>query len=50
MTTQETSTISVREIFALLFRILAPESSFYSLTIVYGIGISLLSLATPISV
>lgn len=30
--------------------ILAPESSFYGLAIVYGIGISLLSLATPVSV
>ena len=30
--------------------ILAPERSFYVLAIVYGIGISLLSLATPVSV
>ncbi|CAN0597323.1 unnamed protein product, partial [Ectocarpus sp. 12 AP-2014] len=30
--------------------ILAPERSYYGLAIVYGIGISLLSLATPVSV
>ena len=30
--------------------ILAPERSFYALAIVYGVGISLLSLATPVSV
>ncbi|MEQ8516550.1 MAG: ABC transporter ATP-binding protein, partial [Chromatocurvus sp.] len=30
--------------------ILGPESSFYWLALVYGIGISLLSLATPLSV
>ncbi|MDB4476149.1 ABC transporter ATP-binding protein/permease [bacterium] len=32
------------------FGILAPERSYYALAIVYGVGISLLSLATPISV
>lgn len=32
------------------FGILAPEGSYYALAIVYGVGISLLSLATPISV
>lgn len=40
--------------FGSLFRffigILAPERSFYSLALIYGVGISLLSLATPISV
>ena len=30
--------------------ILAPERSYYALAIIYGIGISLLSLATPVSV
>jgi ABC-type bacteriocin/lantibiotic exporter with double-glycine peptidase domain len=30
--------------------ILEPERSFYGLAIIYGIGISLLSLATPVSV
>ena len=33
-----------------IFMILAPERSFYLLAIIYGIGISLLSLATPVSV
>ena len=33
-----------------IFRILSPEANYYSLAIVYGIGISVLSLATPISV
>ncbi|MEM8493391.1 MAG: ABC transporter transmembrane domain-containing protein [Pseudomonadota bacterium] len=32
------------------FEILAPERSFYLLALVYGVGISLLSLATPVSV
>ncbi|WOJ95158.1 ABC transporter ATP-binding protein [Congregibacter variabilis] len=32
------------------FGILAPERSYYALAIVYGLGISLLSLATPVSV
>ncbi len=36
--------------FALFFRILAPDGSFYWLAVIYGVGISLLSLATPISV
>ncbi|MEO0398117.1 MAG: ABC transporter ATP-binding protein [Pseudomonadota bacterium] len=31
-------------------RILGPEKDFYYLAIIYGVGISLLSLATPISV
>ncbi len=33
-----------------MFSILAPERQYYILAIAYGIGISLLSLATPISV
>lgn len=32
------------------FGLLAPERSYYALAIVYGVGISLLSLATPVSV
>ncbi|MEL6366009.1 MAG: ABC transporter ATP-binding protein [Pseudomonadota bacterium] len=32
------------------FRILAPDRAFYVLAVIYGVGISLLSLATPISV
>lgn len=42
--------LSVGEILALFGKFLKPERSFISLCIVYGIGISLLSLATPISV
>jgi ABC-type bacteriocin/lantibiotic exporter with double-glycine peptidase domain len=37
-------------LFSFFFRILAPERGFYWLAIIYGIGISLLTLATPISV
>ncbi|MEM6857464.1 MAG: ABC transporter transmembrane domain-containing protein [Pseudomonadota bacterium] len=42
--------ISLTEFFRTFFNILRPESNFYWLAIVYGVGISLLSLATPISV
>lgn len=42
--------LSMTEMARLILKVLAPESSFYWLAIVYGIGISLLSLATPISV
>ncbi len=45
-----TKNASLRELVASILRILSPESSYYSLAIVYGIGISVLSLATPISV
>jgi ABC-type bacteriocin/lantibiotic exporter with double-glycine peptidase domain len=38
------------ELFRFFITILGPESSFYLLAILYGIGISVLSLATPISV
>jgi putative ABC transport system ATP-binding protein len=41
---------SLRELIASIFQILSPESNYYTLAIVYGIGISVLSLATPISV
>lgn len=41
---------TLRDIFSLFGTILAPEGRFYWLTLIYGIGISLLSLATPISV
>ncbi len=44
------SRISLVTFFRRFFEILKPESSFYWLAIVYGLGISLLSLATPISV
>jgi putative ABC transport system ATP-binding protein len=42
--------ISVREILAWFGPVLAPERGFFWLAIVYGLGISLLSLATPVSV
>lgn len=38
------------EVFSFLAAILGPEASFYYLAAIYGVGISLLSLATPISV
>lgn len=44
------STGSLHSLFQFLFRILEPERSFYWLAVVYGIGISLLTLALPISV
>jgi len=43
-------TISLSKFFRTFFEILRPEGNFYWLAVVYGIGISLLSLATPISV
>ncbi|MEM6818849.1 MAG: ABC transporter ATP-binding protein [Pseudomonadota bacterium] len=46
ITTQRT----LPELFGFFSKILGPEKPFYTLAIVYGIGISLLSLATPISV
>jgi putative ABC transport system ATP-binding protein len=42
--------LSMVQFFKLFFRILRPEGNFYWLAIIYGVGISLLSLATPISV
>ncbi|MEM9667633.1 MAG: ABC transporter ATP-binding protein [Pseudomonadota bacterium] len=42
--------LSLLAFFRTFWRILSPESGFYWLAIIYGIGISLLSLATPISV
>lgn len=42
--------VNLSEIYAFLREILGPEKSFYWLSIVYGVGISLLSLAVPISV
>lgn len=44
------SRISLVKFFRVFFDILKPEANFYWLAAVYGIGISLLSLATPISV
>ena len=45
-----TKNLSVKEIFQLFPVIIGPERSYYWLAIVYGIGISVLSLALPISV
>lgn len=45
-----TKKATLRELIVSIFHILGPESNYYSLAIVYGIGISVLSLATPISV
>lgn len=42
--------LTVREILGFFGPILGPESNYYSLAVVYGIGISVLSLALPISV
>lgn len=44
------SKLSLVRFFRIFFRILSPENSFYWLAVIYGVGISLLSLATPISV
>jgi len=44
------SQISLVQFFRTFLGILRPERSFYGLALVYGIGVSLLSLATPISV
>ncbi|AUX70584.1 ABC transporter ATP-binding protein [Porphyrobacter sp. HT-58-2] len=44
------SKISLVKFFRIFFDILKPEANFYWLAVVYGIGIGLLSLATPISV
>lgn len=41
---------TLSDVFRYLIEILAPERSFYWLALVYGVGISLLTLATPISV
>lgn len=42
--------ISYKEIFSKLKLILSPETPFYVVSIIYGIGISILTLAIPISV
>lgn len=42
--------LTMIEFFGLFFKVLSPERNFYWLAIIYGTGISLLSLATPISV
>ena len=42
--------IRLREVFRWVGPILGPEKNFFWLAIVYGVGISVLSLATPLSV
>lgn len=42
--------LSLSKFFRIFFEILRPEANFYWMAIVYGVGISLLGLATPISV
>ncbi|MFC4348606.1 ABC transporter transmembrane domain-containing protein [Kordiimonas lipolytica] len=44
------SSTNLSEVYAFLRSILGPEKSFYKLAAVYGVGISLLSLAVPVSV
>lgn len=44
------SNLTVGQVLGLFFKLLKPERNFIFLGIIYGIGISLLSLATPISV
>lgn len=46
----DTSGIRLRDVFAWAAPIIGPDRSFFWLAIIYGIGIGLLSLATPISV
>jgi len=48
--TNVVSTGSLNTLFQFLVRILEPERSYYWLAVVYGVGISLLTLALPISV
>ena len=45
-----TSQVTLRDVYAWVRPILGPERNFFWLTIIYGLGISVLSLATPISV
>jgi putative ABC transport system ATP-binding protein len=45
-----TKSVTVKEIFSYFFAILGPERNYYTLAVVYGVGISVLSLALPISV
>lgn len=41
---------SIGQLFRYFLQILAPERKYYVLAIIYGLGISVLSLATPVSV
>jgi putative ABC transport system ATP-binding protein len=42
--------MTLREVYAWVRPILGPEKNFFWLAIIYGLGISVLSLATPVSV
>lgn len=46
----EPQKLDLRDVLAWIGPIVGPERSFFWLSVIYGIGISLLSLATPISV
>ncbi|MBT8146025.1 MAG: ABC transporter ATP-binding protein, partial [Gammaproteobacteria bacterium] len=41
---------SIRKVLSYFVSILGPERNYYALAIIYGLGISALSLALPISV
>ena len=45
-----TKQVSIAEIFSYFISILGPERNYYVIALVYGVGISVLSLALPISV
>ena len=42
--------VNIPELFQSLVRMLSPEWQFYGISIVYGVGVSVLTLAVPISV
>lgn len=46
----EPTTVRLRDVYGWARPILGPDNAFFSLVIIYGIGVSLLSLAVPISV
>lgn len=50
MAGDSSSSVRLRDVIRWATPILAPQRGFFALAIIYGIGISLLSLATPISV
>lgn len=46
----QNKTKSFRDLYLQLYKVLSPERSFYYTSIIYGLGVSLLTLAIPISV
>ena len=46
----ETTEFKVSTVVRFFLRLLGPEKDYYVLAVIYGVGISLMSLATPISV